>query len=611
MKKGSITIFERVKYYLKTPTFRDEEQNRIARLLQISIITLIIGIVIGLFNCLLFFFLQTGLILILGLVGVVGSYILLRYHHLRIASWILLLSFMITLIFMLLVGDGSHDIVIMLFPVAIMVAGLLLGKRSLIVFSLIVILSLQSIILAEVTGVIVNGMSDLTLIADMVAVMAILIISAVEAFLLSGSIRSSFRRALLNERALNKSNITLKSEINERNQVEESLRKSEKLYRTLIKTTSEGYWRVGPDLITIDVNNSLCNMLGYSKKEIMGTHIFDFFEEDDLKIMKKHASQISRTKYRSYEIPLRKKNGETFHAHFNATTLPEMDGVKQGSFALITDMTGPNELMEEIQMTNRALKNSEKVTLKILEDLSRENEERKIAEEGKELEMNRAELYLDLLGHDIGNLHQGIDGWLTIAKGSCDNKIMLNKALDGSKRLTEETLRLVKNVLMLSRLKDVERLDEKIDMVKVVNDAIENAKVVFIGTELEINLKCDEKNIYIRTENIISEVVFNLIHNSIKFQGLQKAVLDIRISKDEKGKIMILHIADHGPGIPDEQKINLFNRGKIPQKKIHTGIGLLLVSALVERYRGTIKVENRVKDDQSRGSRFIIELPLF
>ena len=224
--------------------------------------------------------------------------------------------------------------------------------------------------------------------------------------------------------------------------------------------------------------------------------------------------------------------------------------------------------------------------------------------------MNRAELYLDLLGHDIGNLHQGIDGWLAIAKVSVDNKTMLNKALDSSKRLTEETLRLVKNVLMLSRLKDVERIEEDIDLVKIVKGAIDNAEAVFSNTVLNIDLKCDEKNIHIKAESIISEVVFNLIHNSIKFQGLEKAVLEVGLRKDDKDKKAILYITDHGPGIPDDQKKNLFNRAKIPQKKIHTGIGLLLVSALVERYNGTIRIEDRVKEDRSRGSKFIIELPL-
>ena len=343
---------------------------------------------------------------------------------------------------------------------------------------------------------------------------------------------------------------------------------------------------------------------------MIGRKIFDFFKDEDQKELRKQVTKVPSTKYRTYELPIQKKGGEVLHALFNATTLPMIDGMKKGSFSMITDMTEQKKLTEKLLSSNKELKESQKATLNILEDLSKENEERRNAEKEKDLEMNRAELYLDLLGHDIGNLHQGIDGWLAIAKVSVDNKTMLNKALDSSKRLTEETLRLVKNVLMLSRLKDVERIEEDIDLVKIVKGAIDNAEAVFSNTVLNIDLKCDEKNINIHAEKIISEVVSNLFHNSIKFQGLKKAVLEVGLRKDEKDKKVILDIADHGPGIPDEQKRILFKRAMTPQKKAHTGIGLMLVNALVERYNGSIRVEDRVKGDRSMGARFIIELPL-
>jgi signal transduction histidine kinase len=40
------------------------------------------------------------------------------------------------------------------------------------------------------------------------------------------------------------------------------------------------------------------------------------------------------------------------------------------------------------------------------------------------------------------------------------------------------------------------------------------------------------------------------------------------------------------------------------------GIGLSLVAKLIELYRGNIWVENRIKGDSTKGSNFIIILPL-
>ena len=178
---------------------------------------------------------------------------------------------------MLLIGEGSHDIAILLFPVVIMVAGLLIGKRSLIVFTFIAILSLQGIILGEVTGMIANKMSEFTLIADLVAVTVILFISGMSTFLLSDSIRRSFRQTYQNERALKESNLTLKSEIKERNRMEESLRESEKKYRTLAETMTDA-------LFTLDLKGNF-TYLNPTFERATGYRVRDFLGRSFIKII--------------------------------------------------------------------------------------------------------------------------------------------------------------------------------------------------------------------------------------------------------------------------------------------------------------------------------------
>ncbi|MEA3559350.1 MAG: PAS domain S-box protein [Candidatus Thermoplasmatota archaeon] len=404
--------------------------------------------------------------------------------------------------------------------------------------------------------------------------------------------------------------IKVAEDITDRKRVEKALEESEELHRTLVETTLEGYWRVDANLISVDVNKSLCDMLGYSREEIIGIHIHDFFDENNLKLIKEQTSKISSTRSQNYEIPIIRRDGELLHAHFKATTLPEKNGIEQGSFAFITDRTAQKELMDRLILANDELKEAQEATLNILEDLKRENDERIMAEKGKKKEMNRAEFYLDLLGHDIGNLHQGIDAWIEIGRMSIDNKEKVAVALDNSKKITEETLRLVRSVLLLSRLNVVEKLEKDIDLVKLLEETVKNVKRVFSNKKLGIKVKCNEKNINIKAEEIISEVFFNLLHNSIKFQNLEEAQLEIELRKDEKEGKAVLEIADHGSGIPDKMKKTLFDRSKEPTKKAHTGIGLLLVKALVDRHSGTIRVEDRVKGDRTKGTRFIVELPM-
>jgi two-component system nitrogen regulation sensor histidine kinase NtrY len=69
--------------------------------------------------------------------------------------------------------------------------------------------------------------------------------------------------------------------------------------------------------------------------------------------------------------------------------------------------------------------------------------------------------------------------------------------------------------------------------------------------------------------------------------------------------IVRLEVADNGCGIPLEVKDRLFEP-YFSTKKEGTGLGLAIVATVVADHQAFI----RVRDNQPRGSRFIIELPV-
>jgi len=135
----------------------------------------------------------------------------------------------------------------------------------------------------------------------------------------------------------------------------EALRQSEQKYHTLLETTSEGYWRINPGLETIEVNRSLCKMLGYSPDEMLGKALFDFVDDENRKIFFERTSKISNTRHRSYDIILKKKSGDDLQTHFNSSTIRDASGNVTGSFALITEITERKQ-MEEALCTSEAQK---------------------------------------------------------------------------------------------------------------------------------------------------------------------------------------------------------------------------------------------------------------
>ena len=162
---------------------------------------------------------------------------------------------------------------------------------------------------------------------------------------------------LKEERKLINAITGLTGRIVERKQAEESLRASEEKYRTLLKTTSEGCWLINPELKTIEVNAALCKMLGYTQDEMLGKTPFDFVDDENRKIFIDQTSKISATRHRSYEITLKKKNGEDLPTYFNATTISNEPEEVLGAFAFVTDITGKKRTEEALRKSEEKYRN--------------------------------------------------------------------------------------------------------------------------------------------------------------------------------------------------------------------------------------------------------------
>jgi signal transduction histidine kinase len=119
------------------------------------------------------------------------------------------------------------------------------------------------------------------------------------------------------------------------------------------------------------------------------------------------------------------------------------------------------------------------------------------------------------------------------------------------------------------------------------------------------------KEIFVAADDALPHVFLNIITNALKYSGQQPVSIELRI--DPQRKIARIAFEDRGPGIPDEYKEMIFDRGfslDTEKAKRGTGIGLAIVRKLVDRYGGKVWVEDRVEGDHTKGARFVVELPL-
>ncbi len=105
-------------------------------------------------------------------------------------------------------------------------------------------------------------------------------------------------------------------------------------------------------------------------------------------------------------------------------------------------------------------------------------------------------------------------------------------------------------------------------------------------------------------DEMLESVFRNLLSNAI--QHNDKDVPMVSVSATRTNGSVQVTIADNGPGIPDDQKEDIFGKGEKGLESAGTGIGLYLVKSLTELYGGTVWVE----DNDPAGSVFVVELPI-
>lgn len=102
----------------------------------------------------------------------------------------------------------------------------------------------------------------------------------------------------------------------------------------------------------------------------------------------------------------------------------------------------------------------------------------------------------------------------------------------------------------------------------------------------------------------IKRVLINLLDNAVDALGPEGGSIDIETGYNPELGIATFTVADTGHGISAEDKPRLFEP-YFSTKKAGTGLGLAIVNTIITDHRGFI----RVRDNEPKGTKFIIELP--
>lgn len=172
-----------------------------------------------------------------------------------------------------------------------------------------------------------------------------------------------------------------------------------------------------------------------------------------------------------------------------------------------------------------------------------------------------------------------------------DQQELIQNIYDQSERLN----RLVSNILKIIKLESgtIRLSRQPCSLEELLTDVLAKLSRQLLGKP--VNVKFDGHAQDVALDHLLIEQVFvNLIENAIKFTPV---VAPIDITVEYKKDHVLATVADHGPGIREEDAERIFDKFYRPNRADDSGLGLGLAicKGIIEEHQGKIWAEPREK----------------
>lgn len=212
------------------------------------------------------------------------------------------------------------------------------------------------------------------------------------------------------------------------------------------------------------------------------------------------------------------------------------------------------------------------------------------------------------VSHELKTPLTSIYGFAELMK---DGDMKKEDMEDFAKSIYDETkhlITLVGDIIKLSALDEKSRFyeKEKVDLYALTCETAERLKVDAAKKHVTVNVE-GKKTEYVGVKQILTDVIYNLCDNAIKYNR-ENGSVDIIVAEKENN--IIIKVKDTGIGIPQEHQERVFERfyrvDKSHSKEIGgTGLGLSIVKHGVMYHGGEISIESTVGE----GTEITVILP--
>ena len=187
--------------------------------------------------------------------------------------------------------------------------------------------------------------------------------------------------------------------INKRKKAELALKKSEEKYRTILESIEEGYYEVDFSSNFKFVNDSMGNILGYSKEEMINRNYRQFMDDDNAKLVLETFDQCRQSgkPVKAFDCEFN-VDGLTLFIEASVSLLKDADDSPCGYRGMVRDRTEKKKLEMDLLDSYRKLQSARAATILGLAKLA------EYRDEGTGTHLERIREYAKILAEELGRI---------------------------------------------------------------------------------------------------------------------------------------------------------------------------------------------------------------
>jgi|GEM_PF-1637620 len=369
-----------------------------------------------------------------------------------------------------------------------------------------------------------------------------------------------------------------------------ALKQSERLKRTIIEGTADGFILIDNKNRIVDINQAFCQQLGLKRENLIGQQPNQLWPDKAGAIFPQDLAAHTGSSNHVGEVTLCSVDGKNRPFLINSACISDENQQLEYAFAFLTNISKLKEVEHNLLEAKEAAEAANMAKSLFLANMSHEL---------------RTPMHAILSFSEIGQSKVGTSDSANLSRyferiHSSGNRllILLNDLLDMS-RLEANKMRYIK-------------MDH--DLKTIAKQASTELATLLFSRHIHLNLDAGLPQLMLCFDKArITQVIINLLSNAIKFspEGKQINIHFIQKAQLANGQAaMGLSVRDYGPGIPEDELELIFDKfiqsSRLNNHASGTGLGLAISRQIMSDHGGEIYARNA----EGGGAILSILLPL-